>query len=297
MLDILTQSSLGAEDFNQQIEWVIPNFIAKRMITMIYADGGNGKSWLGLAVAKHCAISGMEVAFLDFDNPLSILKERGVHEKLVQGFPKLNYLHRSKCPVEPFELLRQIAAEAVSGKFNNMMFIIDSLRNFADVGNDAKTMLALNYLMDIREAGATIIVLHHSNKDGKNYQGSNNIRNSVDNMFQLHKLEMSQEIGVLLKVKKERAAVLDCAYDISPDSLDMVEEDIIEAQATESDLVFIQQVKAILLATPGANKTAVLEATGTTKDDKTARGKLDKYDGLYWQSKRQHTRITYTLID
>jgi hypothetical protein len=77
----------------------------------------------------------------------------------------------------------------------------------------------------------------------------------------------------------------------------MVEEDIIEAQATESDLVFIQQVKAILLATPGANKTAVLEATGTTKDDKTARGKLDKYDGLYWQSKRQHTRITYTLID
>ena len=297
MLDILTQSALGAEDFNQQVEWVIPDFLAKRMITMVYADGGNGKSWLGLAVAKQCALAGMDVAFLDFDNPLTVLKERGVHEKMVQGFPNLNYIHRSKCPVDPLELLRQLAANAVSGRFNNMIIIIDSLRNFTDVTNDAKTMVALNFLMDIREAGATILVLHHSNKDGKNYQGSNNIRNSVDNMYQLSKLEMSAGIGILLQVKKERAAIKDCAFDISPNNLDLIEEDLIEAQSTEQDLDFVNAIKSALQQQPLMNKTALLNAAGFEKDNKQARARLDKYDGIYWDSIKKVNRTMYQLTN
>ena len=297
MLDILTQSSLDAADFNQQVEWIIPDFLPKRMITMVYADGGNGKSWLGLGVAKHCALSQLKVAYLDFDNPLNVLKQRGVHEKLVQGFPNLNYLHRSKCPVSPFDLLRQMADNATSGQFDNLLIVIDSLRNFADVTHDAKIMLALNYLMDIREAGATILVLHHSNKDGKNYQGSNNIRNSVDNMYQLTKLEMSTGVGVLLEVKKERAAIQDCAFDICPNTLNMIQEDLIEAQATEQDLEFVTAIKTALQQQSPLNKTALLNAAGYEKDNKQARARLDKYDSIYWLSTKKVNRTMYQLTD
>ena len=90
----------------------------------------------------------------------------------------------AKSPLPPFELLRTLAENATANQFENMIFFVDSLRDFADVNNEAKIGLVMNLLKDIREAGGTILILGHSNKDGRNYQGSNAIRNSLDNMYQ-----------------------------------------------------------------------------------------------------------------
>ena len=72
------------------------------------------------------------------------------------------------------------------------------------VNNEAKIGLVMNLLKDIREAGGTILILGHSNKDGRNYQGSNAIRNSLDNMYQKKKRELAEGVGVILEVRKER---------------------------------------------------------------------------------------------
>jgi hypothetical protein len=295
MFDFLNAATLTETDFNDETEYVLPGFLAKNMITMIYADGGNGKSWLALGLAQYCASLYMPVIYLDFDNPLTVLRDRGVNEKLVAKFPNLQYVQRSKSELSPFDLLTALSSRATANAFEGRVFIIDSLRNFGDVNNDAKIMLVMDMLMNIREAGATIVVLHHSNKDGRNYQGSNNIRNSVDNMFRLKKLELSSGIGTLLSAVKERCAIDDKAFDICPNTLTLTERDLVEAKSTEEDLEFIDLVKAALTAAPGLNKTAVLEAAGASKDDKTARARLDKYDGVYWNSKKNHTRIVYQL--
>ncbi|MBN26283.1 MAG: hypothetical protein CL578_14675 [Alteromonadaceae bacterium] len=295
MFDFLNAATLTQNDFNDETEYVLPGFLAKNMITMIYADGGNGKSWLALGLAQYCARLHMPVIYLDFDNPLTVLRDRGVNEKLVAKFPNLQYIQRSKSELSPFDLLSALSSRATAHAFEGRIIIIDSLRNFGDVNNDAKIMLVMDMLMNIREAGATIVVLHHSNKDGRNYQGSNNIRNSVDNMFRLKKLELSSGIGALLSAVKERCAIDDKAFDICPNTLTLTERDLIEAKSTEEDLEFIDLVKAALTVAPGLNKTAVLEAAGASKDDKTARARLDKYDGIYWNSKKNHTRIVYQL--
>lgn len=295
MFDFLNAATLTQNDFNDETEYVLPGFLAKNMITMIYADGGNGKSWLALGLAQYCAALHMPVIYLDFDNPLTVLRDRGVNEKLVARFPNLQYVQRSKSELSPFDLLTALSSRATANAFEGRVFIIDSLRNFGDVNNDAKIMLVMDMLMNIREAGATIVVLHHSNKDGRNYQGSNNIRNSVDNMFRLKKLELSTGIGTLLSAVKERCAIDDKAFDICPNTLLLTERDLLEAKSTEEDLEFIDLVKAALTVAPGLNKTAVLEAAGASKDDKTARARLDKYDGVYWNSKKNHTRIVYQL--
>lgn len=296
MLDFLAQASLCTEDFNEETEFLIQDFLTKRMITMVYADGGNGKSWLALALAKHCAGFLDQVFYLDFDNPLSVLKERNVNEKLIAACPNLHYIQRSKCELPPFELLKTLAESATAGRFEDMLFIIDSLRNFCDVSNEAKIAQTMNMLMDIREAGGTVLILHHSNKDGRNYQGSNHIRNSVDNMYQLKKRELSQHVGCILEVRKERAAIVDKAFDICPDSLVLSEKDLIEAQSTEQDLTFVKTVKDILTGATTLNKTDLLREAGFNKDDKTARAKLEKYDGIYWSSNKKHTRIFYSLL-
>lgn len=295
MFDFLNAATLNEQDFNDQTEYVIEGFLAKNMITMVYADGGNGKSWLGLGLARYCAALHMPVIYLDFDNPLTVLRDRGVNQKLVAPFQNLQYIQRSKWQGSAFDMLECLSTRAIGRAYQGSVIVLDSLRNFADINNDAKIMVVMDMLMNIREAGATIIVLHHSNKDGKNYQGSNNIRNSVDNMFRLEKLELSSGIGTLLTAVKERCAIENKAFDICPQTLQLTERDLVEAKATQDDLEFIELVKAALFAQPNQNKKALLEATGTTKTDKTARAKLDKYDGIYWQSKRNHTTITYTL--
>ena len=266
---------------------------------MVYADGGNGKSWLAFALAKYAALRMNQVFYLDFDNPLSVLKERNVNELLIASHRNLHYVQRSKCELEPFELLRALSDSATAHQFENMFFVIDSLRDFADVNNDAKIGAVMNMLKNIREAGGTVFILGHSNKDGRNYQGSNAIRNSIDNMYRLKKRELngSDSVGVILEVKKERAAILDKAFDINPNTLILSEVDLIEAQATEQDLEFVNFIKSILLQDNQLNKTDLLNKAGFAKDDKSARARLDKYDGIYWQSTKRHTRIIYQLLN
>lgn len=296
MLDFLQESSLGVENFNEKIEFIIPGFLPKRMITMVYADGGNGKSWFALGLAKYCTRHMDSVIYMDFDNPINVLLERNVNEKLIAPHSNLHYVHRSKCPVEPQDFLKMLASKATAHAFDDIFLIVDSLREFTDVMNDQKVMLIMNMLKNLREAGCTILILHHSNKDGKNYQGSNNIRNSVDNIYQLSKREMADGVGMLLSVRKERAAILDKAFEVNPMDLEIKECDLIEAQSSEDDLEFVNTVKQVLRQHDGINKSELLKASGTNKADKTARARLDRYDGTYWQSTRNHTHITYSLV-
>lgn len=92
---------LTPSDFNQKTEFLIEGFIPKHLITMIYADGGMGKSWLAMALAKYAAQQGMTVAYLDYDNPMNVLKERGIEQKLIQACSNLHYSHRSKTELQP----------------------------------------------------------------------------------------------------------------------------------------------------------------------------------------------------
>ena len=50
------------------------------------------------------------------------------------------------------------------------------------------------------------------------------------------------------------------------------------------------------MTTPPVGKGDLLNAAGYAKDDKTARARLEKYDGIYWKSSRRHTRIFYQLL-
>lgn len=296
MLDFLTP--LTPNDFNQNIEFLIEGFLPKHLITMIYSDGGEGKSWTALGLAKCAADSGMETYYLDYDNPMSVLKERGIEHKLIRVCPSLVYSHRSKTNLQPFAMLEEFEKVAVGGRFKNTFFVIDSMRDFGDVNNDLMAMRIGEKLKNIREAGATILVLHHSTKNGTNYQGSNNIRNSIDNMFQLKKIESPEgEIRWILKVKKERAPIVDTALSVRTDDLSIYTLDIDDARLSSEEKTFVAKVKQALTESPGINKTELLEACDYKKDDKTARDRLDQFEEIYWRSEKKSGSFAYYLID
>lgn len=296
MFDFLNPLTL--DDFNQKTDFLIDGFLPKHLITMIYADGGMGKSWAAMGLAKYAAKAGMDVLYLDYDNPMNVLKERGIESKLIADCPNLYYSHRSKTTLQALAMLDELEAIALAGRFKNTLIVLDSLRDFSDVNNDAKAMQVGEKLKNIREAGATILVLHHSTKNGSNYQGSNNIRNSIDNMYQLNKIESEEGcIRWILTVKKERAAIVDTALSVQVDSLDITQIDIQTARLSSDDTAFINSVKVVLTQSPGINKTDLLGELGYQKTDKTARDKLDQFEDLYWKTEKGPKNATlYHLI-
>lgn len=299
MYNFIVEQTLQPSHFQQKTEFLIDGFLAKNMITLIYAAGGSGKSWLTMAIAKICDGMALDVIYLDYDNPLPVLHSRGVEDKLIKPCQNLYYVQRSRATMGAYDMLSELCQQSAEGApLHNTIVILDSLRNVTDIGNDNKAMQAMDLLMDLREAGATVLVLSHSNKDGRNYQGSNNIVNSVDNMYQLNKIDAPEGcINYLLITKKERADIVDSAFSLNTQTLSLMPIDVEEARMSDDEKDFIERVTAALSQKPGLNKTELLEALGTKKDDKTARKKLDQFDGVHWQSEKGRNAYTYRLIE
>lgn len=298
-LELIYNLSLKGENLHEKLEFLIPHFLPKKMITTIYADGGNGKSYLSAAICKKLCKSESvrHIVYVDLDNPISMLVDRG-YDTLLLNEPKIAYIHRCKLNIKPFELLCALEEQALGNKYEGYVFIFDSLRNFVDIDNDKSAMALFDVAMNLREAGATIIALHHSNKDGKNFKGSSHIRNSTDVMYRLERLEgESQKVCVKLIAQKERAGIRDMSFGIDVRDLSLNEVDSKIANMNEKQKDFVLKAKAVLEHS-SPNKTQLLLACGYEKGDKWARETLQHFEGLFWESlpKGKNNALTYHLL-
>jgi hypothetical protein len=286
LFDFLENMSLKKEHFEVKTEHLIANFIPKRMVSIWYADGGSGKSYLAHGVVKHLLdTTTNRVVYLDPDNSISVLKDRGIDHLLVDKYPNLTYLHRSSMTVQAEELLEEFGRRAVGSVYKDIVFVIDSLKDvLPDMQNDQKVAKTMQLLMNMREAGATVLVLHHTNKDGKNYQGSNQIRNSCDVMYRLYKkISCDGSINFLMKVQKERACVVDMGWSLDIKTLTITPLNKIISEMNERESDFVTNVTSALREKE-LSLTELLKAIGSSKDDKTARELLDKFDGVFYTS-------------
>ena len=302
LFDFLEKMSLKKEHFDVKTEHLIAGFLPKQMISIWYADGGGGKSYLAYGVVKHLLDKTTnKVVYIDPDNSINILKERGIDRLLINQYPNLTYLHRSSMNVQAEELLDELGGRSVGTIYNDIVFVIDSLKDvLPDMQNDQKVAKTMRLLMNMRDAGATVLVLHHTNKDGKNYQGSNQIRNSTDVMYRLHKKSgLDGTINYFLEVKKERACVVDMGWSLDTETLNLTQSSatIMAMNRYESD--FVSKV-SIALREKELSLTELLTAIGSSKNDKTSRELLNKFDGVFYQStvkthNRARARIFSTI--
>lgn len=295
MFDFL--NPLKYEDFEQEAEYLIENFIGKRIITLIYSPPGSGKSWLATAIAKHANDQGMNVLYLDFDNSRDALKSRELHKKLILPCPRV-YYQLSGDTDSPELMLDNLTEQAYNNRFENTLIILDTLGEFIDVTSDNKAQAGFKKLKRLRDAGATIILLHHTTKSGNNYSGSNIIRGSVDNMYRLEQLQSQNgENRHLLTIDKDRVSIVDMAICTKSADLSMHPINIHEARMSPSEKAFVDEVKATIASAPSINKTTLLAELGYEKTDKTARDRLNQYEELYWISQKQGKHIVYNLVN
>ena len=183
---------------------MIPYVLSKQSIIVLYAPAGSGKTFAAWGLAKFSYLTQKvsEVFYFDGDNGIPVLFGRGVEE--LTKYSKFNYIslnnpriHRDFEEVDNFKLLKDIATNS-DEDLSSMLFILDSLKDFVveldmENGRDMKKFFR-EYIMNLRLRGATVIILHHSNKVVKNpdgtvntnqltFAGSQQILNSIETAY------------------------------------------------------------------------------------------------------------------
>jgi len=307
LLDKL-QKSTDILNLDCKVEWVVEKIIPEKAITLLFGRGGIGKTWLALqmgkAVAEGADFLNLETKkattiYIDFENPIAMLKER---LEILGTSPDFYIWHLSNKTSPPkldrkeWDLYKRLPKDSI--------LIFDTLR--ASQGGDENSSQDMAIVMErlkmLREAGHTIILLHHTPKGNEAiYKGSTAILDLVDHALCLEKIkdeeDLSLDTGIFRLGTKEKTRFELCEVHISFDikkgfgiTLDPQEEKCLELselmqemEEDGKDLIqknILEKVKENL----EWSKNKILKL-------------LKKGEDNYWNSTRQGKERFYTLIN
>ena len=197
------ETGLGITDLAQipsvfsipaHLHWCVDGMIAQGSVTLICAESGTGKTWLGYYIAGCIAqaipvlgrkVRGSKVLYLDGENPIYVVQQRlgdlGITESpnlCVWGGWNISP------PVGPDSPL----VVEFAGKHKGLI-IYDSLIEFhsGSEQSSTETRAFMRSFRTLANLGATVIVLHHTGKadTSKQYRGSSDIKAAVDTAYLL----------------------------------------------------------------------------------------------------------------
>ena len=297
MIDYFEANKLVPADLDIEVEYLMHEFLVNESLNMIFASAGQGKSFLVLAIATKLLQEGKisRCFYLDMDNSTMALKSRRLDDLLTNNL-NLNYIHHSKTNISAADTIFQLAYEAdvLNKSLQSNLIVLDSIRDFLggrDMNADKDIIPVMNALKKLREAGATVVFLHHAKKDADSkkevYKGSTSFIDSVDVAYSLQSEKMNANtLEYSLSVYKDRIPVNNSSFSLNTDTLDLIQQNYELNQLTQHQQDFIKHVENALEANPtGINQTNLLHAIGKSNDDKTARKYLQKFSGQFWNSK------------
>lgn len=295
---------LVEKDFDiDDTKFYIKDFIAAEAVTMIYSSSNQGKTWLSLAISQEIISTDDsldELIYFDLDNGRRNIKKRNL-QPFLDKYSKWGYYIGSNMDMEKEELLQSLEDDCYNMNYTNKVLIFDSTRDFlADTSNDRQAREFMHIMKKIRDNGGTVIVIHHSSKNGKVIDGSGDFEKSVDNLFHLEqKNRIDNILQLVLHMKKDRDDVFHCAFKVNSSTLSLSPMDDKLAMMSEYEEDFANKGRKALEKNPkGLGQTALLKYIGYENTHKTARDTLDSFVGVFWK-KHQQTKgstITYTSM-
>lgn len=286
---------LKPEHFNKEVRYIIENFLVEEAITIFYAPPKNGKSRLALGLTKYlCSTTNKIVEYFDFDNSLASLNERGAALVIGELSDTLDYVHPEISPMTSKEVLTKLTDGAEQGAYKDYVFLLDSVTDFVpDVQNENMAKAFMNDMKKLRNAGATLILLHHTNKNERNYQGSPVFKSAADNMYYMHQGNGTEKNDLfLLDVDAGRFHVENTAFYLDKNTYALSIAPYDQAVIKPEEQTFINAVKDVLKKHPeGIGQSELLKAIGKEKDDKLGRANLSKYTSRFWNIQEGKGRL------
>ncbi|OPY84687.1 MAG: hypothetical protein A4E71_02552 [Smithella sp. PtaU1.Bin162] len=261
----------------EETSFIIEDTIPCGALTEFHADGGIGKTTLSLQILGAVAVGGrfmdcgsqtQPVVVLNYENAPSTLKA------LIGRIPGADRIHFHENPPQldgpDWNQLKLIAS-----KLDRPVFLIDTLASAcvrSDIASNADFAPVMSRMLELRNMGATIIILNHTLKnDASRFIGAQVIISQSDHVVSLtKKTNGSYRFGTANKTRYghfEMALRFDCGKKLfvladAPDQTDI--DSILSALKSQSPL----SVKEI------ADNTGLAE--------KKARAVLDRYEGHHW---------------
>lgn len=307
MINVFSELKKQSLDYDKlgtiETKFLIDNFLVSEAITMIYGKESQGKTFflLGLVKLFEARDDIKEIVYIDLDNPKNQLKKRNLHVHF-KNKPKITYVHKGDMSMDKIELLTLFknGAKEQGMPYKDAIFIIDSTRDFVyNLYNDIEVRQFMQIMKDIRDAGGTVILIHHSTKSGKVIDGSADFTKSADNVFELkQKAKYKNMLHYILKVEYDRDDIKHCGFSVQTETLELQELDADLSQMSEYEEEFIKLAIGALEKNPkGLNKTQMIEATGHQKTDNTARDTLDRFTDKFWKLEKEKGKYIYTLVN
>ena len=222
---------------NANFEWLIPNFISKQSLNMVYAGAGAGKSMFAIHLCNYLVKNNVnldEIVYMDADNGIDILQSRQVDKIMDNSNGKIKYILSNSS--HRFTIFKKLNREFKAGEIKNRLIIIDSIRNFikGSLSKDDNITRFMADLQGLRDKGATIIFLHHQPKQGMDKNDDSSI--SIND----------NEMIVSLKPKKKRSHTKEMVALIDTRELDLkfIEDDFIGL--SEKEKISLQLAQEII---------------------------------------------------
>ncbi len=284
-------------------EYLLEKLIPKNSITLLFGRGGIGKTSLCMQIARAIA-NGFPfdvlqtiktpVYYIDFENPLSVLKERagkiGQSDNLYVWHIS-NEIQPPKFDGHEWELYKQLPPG---------LLICDTLRasHLSDENDSRPMSLIMGRLKELREIGFTILLLHHTPKGNENtFKGSGALLDLCDHVLGLEEVKDLEDapvefdkhnlykFGVRIKTRYEPHSIY---LNFNPDIKGF---DI----AKDPDLEKMGAIKELLLQSTEPLKQKDLRETVKKEldfSDKDIRRLLKKGTGLYWNAEKSDKNAT-----
>jgi len=174
-------------------EWLIDGLIPRYSVVLLYGRGGIGKTTLMMmcadAIDRAMPIFGMatakaQVIVIDFENSLAVLSERA-KRTAVDGV-----LFWSSGDSPPsLDKADWTAYQELLLQYPGAMFVFDTLRSShsGDENSSEVMTIIMRRMRQLRDAGATVILLHHTPKgNDRQFKGSGAIFDLCDQTLALY---------------------------------------------------------------------------------------------------------------
>lgn len=175
--------------------WLVQGLICKGDTTLLVGEPNVGKSWISLSLAVamadkhehwlgHAMHNHGKVLYIDEENPHDVVYHR-LKQLGIQNYDNIRYLHRQGVRLD--RNFDKILDEAIT--YEPSMIVLDSLTRFhtKDENNAGEMASLFNDSINVlcRETGASVLILHHTNKSDSNSsyvrtRGSSDIGAAVD---------------------------------------------------------------------------------------------------------------------
>ena len=196
---------------NIKIGYLIDNFLVKNEITMVSAVPSTGKSLISAAISNILLLEKKVdfVFYIDGDNSIATIKERNIHHLKNTFSTKFKYfvgLNRNE--------LFLIVNKLQKLNLQNTIVVFDSIKNFilGDRDKNKDVSLGMEILKKIRNNGASVIFLHHINKNLETeYAGSSAFLEDTSNAFSLKK-NLDNNTFILKPFKARTGDLHELAY-------------------------------------------------------------------------------------